>query len=78
MQCRFTVNRLEDNRYRVMVRSVTGENPIGPRLARGEPLPVVEDTYDTEREATVAANMLQEYHDRYESKRGKKRGRKRR
>ena len=72
------VNRLEDNRYRVMVLSICGLNPIGPRLARGEPLPVTEDIFDTEREALEAANKLQEYHDRFESKRGKKRGRKRR
>ena len=78
MKCRFTVTKLADNSFRVMVLSVCGLNPIGPRLARGEPLPVTEDIFDTEREALEAANKLQEYHDRFESKRGKKRGRKRR
>ncbi len=77
MLCKFTVNRLTDNRYRVMVKSIVGESPIGPRLTRGEPLPITEDTYDTEREALSAANKLQEYHDRFEANRGKRKKRRR-
>ena len=43
-QCTFTVNRfLYDHRemFRIRCRSVGGESPVGSRLHRGEPMPVV-------------------------------------
>ena len=50
-------------------RSAAGDNPVGSRLERGTPMPVVKDSYDNEAEAQVAADKLQSYIDEHESKR---------
>ena len=80
-QCTFTVNRFRYNHrdmFRVRCRSVGGESPVGPRFNRGEPMPEVKESYETEAEAKQAAERMQDYHDRFEEKRGKRNRRKRR
>ena len=70
-QCQFAVKRFQvnhTNRYTVRCRSAAGDNPVGSRLERGTPMPVVKDSYDNEAEAQVAADKLQTYIDEYESK----------
>ena len=79
-QCKFTVNRFRYNHrdmYRVRCRSVAGESPVGSRLHRGEPMQDIKDAYDNEAEAEEAAAKMQDYHDRFEAKRGKRKRRKR-
>jgi len=58
-QCQFTVKRLRvDNisRFAVRCRSSAGDNPIGSRLERGTPMPVVKESYESELEAQIAAD----------------------
>ena len=79
-QCTFTVNRFRYNHrdmFRVRCRSVGGESPVGSRLHRGEPMPEVKDAYESQEDAEKAAAKMQEYHDRFEAKRGKRKRRKR-
>ena len=79
-QCTFTVNRFRYNHrdmFRVRCRSVGGESPVGSRLHRGEPLPEVQESYETEAEAKQAAERMQDYHDTFEAKRAKRKRRKR-
>ena len=79
-QCTFTVNRFRYNHrdmFRIRCRSVGGESPVGSRFHRGEPMPDIKDAYDTEAEAEEAAAKMQDYHDRFEAKRGKRKGRRR-
>jgi len=79
-QCTFTVNRFRYNHrdmFRVRCRSVGGESPVGSRFHRGEPMPEVKESYETEAEAKQAAERMQDYHDRFEAKRGKRKRRKR-
>ena len=57
-QCTFTVNRFRYNHrdmFRIRCRSVAGESPVGSRLERGEPMPQVQESYETEAEAKEAA-----------------------
>ncbi len=80
-QCQFTVKRFRaDNisRFAVRCRSSGGDNPIGSRLERGTPMPVVKESYESEQEAQIAADKLQAYTDEYEGKRRPSRRRKRR
>ena len=79
-QCTFTVNRFRYNHrdmFRVRCRSVGGESPVGARFNRGEPMPEVKESYETDAEAKQAAERMQGYHDRFEAKRGKRKRRKR-
>ena len=79
-QCKFTVNRFRYNHrdmFRVRCRSVGGESPVGSRLQRVEPMPEVKDAYESQEDAEKAAAKMQEYHDRFEAKRGKRKRRKR-
>ena len=60
-QCQFTVKWLRaDNisRFAVRCRSSGGDNPIGSRLERGTPMPVVKESYESEQEAQIAADKL--------------------
>ena len=53
-QYQFTVKRFRvDNisRFAVRCRSSVGDNPIGSRLERGTPMPVVKESYESELEA---------------------------
>ena len=82
MKCTFSVNRFRYNHrdmFRIRCRSVGGESPVGSRFDRGEPMPDIKDAYDTEAEAEAeeAAAEMQEYHDRFEAKRGKRKRRRR-
>ncbi len=80
-QCQFTVKRFRvDNisRFAVRCRSSVGDNPIGSRLERGTPMPVVKESYESEQEAQIAAAKLQAYTDEYEGKRRPTKRRKRR
>ena len=55
-QCQFTVKWLRaDNisRFAVRCRSSGGDNPIGSRLERGTPMPVVKESYESEQEAQI-------------------------
>ena len=63
--------------YSVRCRSVAGENLVGPRLERGEPMPLIEDAYERQEDVEKAAAKMQEYHDRFEAKRGKRKRRRR-
>jgi hypothetical protein len=79
-QCQFTVKRFRGNhttRFAVRCQSAAGDNPVGPRLERGKPLPVTQTEFNSEEEAKVAAAKLQTYIDEYESRRrpGKRRRR---
>ena len=77
-QCTFTVNRFRYNHrdmFRVRCRSVAGESPVGSRFHRGEPMPEVKESHKTEAEAKQAAERMQDYHDRFEEKRGLRRKR---
>ena len=79
--CQFTVKRFRVNhttRFAVRCRSAAGDNPIGSRLERGTPMPVVKESYESEAEAKVAAANLQTYIDEYESKRRPSRRRRKR
>ena len=79
-QCQFTVKRFRVDhatRFAVRCRSAAADNPVGSRLERGTPMPVVKDSYDNEAEAQVAADKLQSYIDEYESKRKPSRRRRR-
>ena len=40
-------------------------------------MPDIKDAYDTEAEAEKAAAKMQDYHDRFEAKRGKRKRRRR-
>jgi len=78
-QYQFTVKRFRvDNisRFAVRCRSSVGDNPIGSRLERGTPMPVVKESYESEQEAQIAADKLQAYTDEYESRRRPSRRRK--
>ncbi len=80
-QCQFTVKRFRGNhttRFAVRCRSAAGDNPVGSRLERGTPMPVVKDSYENEAEAQVAADKLQSYIDEYEAKRRPTRRRRKR
>ena len=80
MNCKFTVNRFRHNHrdmFRIWCRSVAGDSPVGSRLYRGEPMPEVKDVYDSQEDAEEAAAKMQEYHDRFEAKRGKRKRRRR-
>jgi len=63
--------------FRVRCRSVGGESQVGSRFHRGEPIPEVKESYETEAEAKQAAERMQDYHDRFEAKRGKRKRRRR-
>ena len=79
-QCKFTVNRFRYNHrdmFRIRCRSVGGESPVISRLERGEPMPEVKGAYETQEDAEKAAAKIQEYHDRFEAKRGKRKRRRR-
>ena len=79
-QCIFTVNRFRYNHrdmFRVRCRSDAGESPVGSRFHRGEPMPEVKESYEMEAEAKQAAERMQDYHDRFEAKRGKRKLRRR-
>jgi hypothetical protein len=79
-QCTFTVNRLRYNHrdmFHVRCRKVAGESPVGSRFNRGEPMPEVKESYETGAEAKQAAERMQDYHDRFEAKRGKRNRRRR-
>ena len=79
-QCTFTVNRFRYNHrdmFRIRCRSVGGESPVGSRFDRGEPMPDIKYAYVTEAEAEEAAAKMQDYHDRFEAKRGKRKRRRR-
>ena len=79
-RCTFNVRRFRYNHrdmFRVRCRSVGGESPVGSRLERGEPMPQVQESYETEAEAKQAAERMQDYHDRFEAKRGKRKRRRR-
>ena len=80
VMCEFNVDRFRYNHrdmFRVRCRSVGGESPVGSRFNRGEPMPEVKESYETEAEAKEAAERMQDYHDRVEAKRGKRNRRKR-
>jgi hypothetical protein len=80
-QCQFTVKRFRVDhvtRFAVRCRSAAGDNPVGSRLERGTPMPVVKDSYDNEAEAQVAADKLQSYTDEHEAKKRASRRRRRR
>ncbi|MDC0065540.1 hypothetical protein OAK15_03670 [Verrucomicrobia bacterium] len=81
-QCQFTVKRFQVNhttRFAVRCRSAAGDNPVGSRLERGTPMPVVKDSYENEAEAQIAADKMQSYYiDEYESKRRPSRRRRKR
>jgi len=58
-QCQFTVKRFRVDsisRFAVRCRSSVGDNPIGSRLERGTPMPVVKESYESEQEAQIAAD----------------------
>ncbi len=79
-QCQFTVKRFRGNhttRFAVRCRSAAGDNPIGSRLERGTPMPVVKESYENEQEAQAAADKLQAYTDEHEDKRRPTRRRRR-
>ena len=79
-QCTFTVNLIRyDHReiFRVRCRSVCGESLVGSRFHRGEPMPDIKNAYDTEAEAEEAAAKIQDYHDKFEAKRIKRKWRRR-
>ena len=79
--CQFTVKRFRVDhvtRFAVRCRSAAGDNPVGSRLERGTPMPVVKGSYDNEAEAQVAADKLQAYIDEYEAKRRPTRRRRKR
>ena len=76
--CQINVKRIDHkSRFRIECRSAAGDNPIGPRLERGKPLPVTQTEFSTEEEAKEAADKLQGYIDEYEARRrpGKRRRR---
>jgi hypothetical protein len=75
VKCRFTVKQISQNCYQVKCKSVAGENPIGPRLERGEPMPIIKKAYETEEEAEKARQRIEDYHGRFEAKRRKRRKR---
>ena len=80
-QCQFTVKRFQVNhttRFAVRCRSAAGDNPVGSRLERGTPMPVVKDSYENEAEAQIAAARLQVYIDQHEAKRRPTRRRRKR
>ena len=80
MKCEFNVRRFRYNHrdmFRVRCRSVGGESPVGSRFHRGEPMPEVKESYETKAEAKQAAAKMQDYHARFEAKRGKRKRRKR-
>jgi hypothetical protein len=79
--CQFTVKRFRvdhTSRFVVRCRSAAGDNPVGSRLERGTPMPVVKDSYENEAEAQVAADKMQAYTDEYEAKRKPTRRRRKR
>ena len=80
-QCQFTVKRFQvdhTTRFAVRCRSAAGDNPVGSRLERGTPMPVVKESYETEQEAQIAADKLQAYIDEYGGKKRPSRRRKQR
>jgi hypothetical protein len=80
-QCQFTVKRFRVDhvtRFAVRCRSAAGDNPVGSRLERGTPMPVVKDSYENEAEAQIAADKLQAYTDEYEATRRPSRRRRKR
>jgi len=80
-QCQFTVKRFRVDhvtRFAVRCRSAAGDNPVGSRLERGTPMPVVKDSYENEAEAQIAADKMQAYTDEHEAKRRPSRRRRKR
>ena len=80
-QCQFTVKRFRVDsisRFAVRCRSVAADNPVGSRLERGTPMPVVKESYESEQEAQIAAKQLQAYTDEHESRRRPAKRRRRR
>ena len=57
--------------------SAIGDSPVGSRFHRGEPMPEVKDPYESQEDAEKAAAKMQEYHDRFEAKCGKRKRRRR-
>ena len=57
--------------------SAIGDSPVGSRFHRGEPMPEVKDAYESQEDVEKAAAKMQEYHDRFEAKRGKRKRRRR-
>ena len=72
MICKFVVKQVNQNCYQVRCRSVAGEHPIGPRMERGEPMPVIKDSYETESDAEKARRLIEDYYGRFEEKRRKR------
>ncbi len=53
-QCQFTVKRFRADNiswFAVRCRSSAADNPIGSRLERGTPMPVIKESYESEQEA---------------------------
>jgi hypothetical protein len=48
--------------FAVRCRSSAAENPIGSRLERGTPVPVVKESYESEQEAQIAADKPASIH----------------
>ena len=53
-----------DGDHQLMVQSLAGINPAGPRLERKEPMPVTEFEFFDKEDAEIARKKLQEYVDR--------------
>ena len=53
----------EGERFRLYVQHTRDSNPepAGPRLGRGEPLPITKFAFDTRGQATSGAARLQSY-----------------
>jgi hypothetical protein len=73
--CKFLVRQISQDCYQVKCKSVAGESPIGPRLGRGEPMPNIKESYETESEAEKARRLMEDYYGRFEAKRKKRRKR---
>lgn len=52
-----------DGMFRLMITTAAGTSPAGPRLERGEPMPVTAWEHFDEREAQLEADALQSYID---------------
>ena len=74
-QCTFTVNRFRySDMFRVRCRSRV--QLVHGFIEWGEPMPEVKESYETEAEKQ-AAERMQDYYDRFEAKRGKRKRRRR-